>query len=73
MTLAATPAALSPSCSAPWTHRSKTGPAFTRQAVEFHLKNARAWANAATGQDLATQVDPEFVMGPLPIDVTASG
>jgi len=51
----------------------KDWPAFTRQAVEFHLKNARAWANAATGQDLATQVDPEFVMGPLPIDVTASG
>lgn len=42
--------------------RAKDWPAFTRQAVEFHLKNARAWANAATGQDLATQVDPEFVM-----------
>jgi CO dehydrogenase maturation factor len=51
----------------------KDWPAFTRQAVEFHLKNARAWANAATGQDLATQVDPEFVMGPLPIDVTDPG
>ena len=36
---------------------------FTRQATEFHLKNARAWANAATGQDLATQIDPDFVMG----------
>jgi CO dehydrogenase maturation factor len=37
---------------------------FTRQAVEFHLKNARAWANAATGADLAGQVDPGFVLGP---------
>ena len=37
---------------------------FTRQAVDFHLKNARAWANAATGADLAAQVDPEFVLGP---------
>jgi CO dehydrogenase maturation factor len=37
---------------------------YTRQAVDFHLKNARAWANAATGADLAAQVDPEFVLGP---------
>ena len=48
----------------------KDWPAFTRQAAEFHLKNARAWANAATGQDLTSQVDPEFVMGPLLTDVT---
>ncbi|MEV6957829.1 ATP-binding protein [Streptomyces sp. NPDC051207] len=34
-----------------------------RHAVEFHLRNARAWANAATGRDLAEQVDPEFVPG----------
>nr|WP_194737430.1 ATP-binding protein [Actinomadura sp. RB99] len=33
---------------------------FQRQAVEFHLKNARSWANRATGEDLAAQVDPEF-------------
>jgi CO dehydrogenase maturation factor len=37
---------------------------FTRQAVEFHLKNARSWANAATGTDLAAQVDPEFIVRP---------
>ena len=37
---------------------------FTRQAVEFHLRNANAWANAKTGEDLAAQVDPEFVLGP---------
>jgi CO dehydrogenase maturation factor len=32
----------------------------TRQAVDFHLRNARAWANAAVGEDLASQVDPDF-------------
>jgi CO dehydrogenase maturation factor len=36
----------------------------TRQASEFHLRNARAWANSATGEDLAGQVDPDFIMGP---------
>ena len=37
---------------------------FQRQAVEFHLRNARAWAGRATGADLAAHVDPEFVHGP---------
>jgi CO dehydrogenase maturation factor len=37
---------------------------FTKQAVHFHLKNARAWGDRATGTDLGAQVDPEFVMGP---------
>ncbi|GAB3462258.1 hypothetical protein GCM10027570_48580 [Streptomonospora sediminis] len=37
---------------------------FTRQSAEFHERNARAWANAATGADLQAQIDPEFVMGP---------
>jgi CO dehydrogenase maturation factor len=41
--------------------------AFTRQAAEFHLKNARAWANAAVGADLAAQLDPEFTLGPQAI------
>jgi len=36
---------------------------FTRQTIEFHVKNARAWANAATGQDLEAQIDPDFVIG----------
>jgi CO dehydrogenase maturation factor len=44
--------------------RVKDWAAYTRQAVEFHLRNARAWANAATGADLAAQVDPGFVLGP---------
>lgn len=37
---------------------------FHRQAVEFHLRNARSWGNARTGQDLAEQIDPDFVPGP---------
>lgn len=37
---------------------------YTRQAVEFHLRNARAWANSAAGEDLAAQVDPDFILGP---------
>ena len=43
--------------------RVKDWPKFTRQAVEFHVKNARAWASAAVGQDLETQIDPDFVLG----------
>ncbi|MEU9173369.1 ATP-binding protein [Streptomyces sp. NPDC048420] len=38
--------------------------ALHRHAVEFHLRNARSWANEATGLDLAAQVDPGFVPGP---------
>jgi CO dehydrogenase maturation factor len=37
---------------------------FGRQAAEFHLRNALAWANRATGEDLAAQIDPGFVYGP---------
>jgi CO dehydrogenase maturation factor len=37
---------------------------FHRQAVEFHLRNARSWGNERTGQDLAAQIDPGFVPGP---------
>jgi CO dehydrogenase maturation factor len=33
---------------------------YQRQAVEFHLRNAQAWA----GADLVSQVDPEFVLSP---------
>lgn len=35
---------------------------FTRQAAEFHLRNATAWANDRVGEDLAAQVDPEFTL-----------
>ncbi|KOV57267.1 adenylyl-sulfate kinase [Streptomyces sp. MMG1121] len=44
--------------------RTKDWAAFQRHAVDFHLRNATAWANEATGQDLASQVDPGFRHGP---------
>lgn len=37
------------------------------QAVQFHLRNATAWANARTGTDLAAQIDPEFTLGAVPL------
>jgi CO dehydrogenase maturation factor len=37
---------------------------YIRQAAEFHVRNARAWASAAAGEDLAGQVDPEFTLEP---------
>jgi CO dehydrogenase maturation factor len=43
---------------------TKDWPKYTRQAIEFHLKNAAAWANRATGSDLAEHIDPGFVLGP---------
>lgn len=36
---------------------------YTRQMVQFHLKNAQSWGNERTGADLAAQVDPGFVLG----------
>ncbi|MER6532975.1 ATP-binding protein [Streptomyces sp. 900105755] len=36
---------------------------YTRQMVHFHLKNALSWGNERTGVDLATQIDPGFVLG----------
>jgi CO dehydrogenase maturation factor len=44
--------------------RPRDWPTLHRHAVEFHLRNARAWADRATGLDLATQVDPGYVPGP---------
>ncbi|GAA2970844.1 ATP-binding protein [Actinokineospora diospyrosa] len=38
---------------------------FHRQTVQFHLRNASAWANGRAGRDLAEQVDPGFVAGPV--------
>ncbi|WP_328594575.1 ATP-binding protein [Actinomadura macrotermitis] len=40
--------------------RPKDWDKYQRQAVEFHVKNARSWANRATGEDLERQVDPGF-------------
>jgi CO dehydrogenase maturation factor len=42
--------------------RPKDWERFHRQTVEFHLRNASAWASAAVGEDLAGQVDPGFSM-----------
>jgi CO dehydrogenase maturation factor len=36
---------------------------YAQQAHEFHLRNASAWANAKVGEDLAGQIDPDFVLG----------
>ena len=35
---------------------------YTQQMIHFHLRNAESWGNAKTGVDLATQVDPDFVL-----------
>ncbi|MFE3164963.1 ATP-binding protein [Streptomyces sp. NPDC059224] len=51
--------------------QAKDWDAFQRHAVEFHLRNAAAWADAATGQDLAAQVDPEFRHGPAALPAFA--
>ncbi|MET7618388.1 ATP-binding protein [Streptomyces sp. NPDC005408] len=45
---------------------------YTRQMVHFHLKNAESWGNAKTGADLASQVDPAFVLGERMTDVSAA-
>jgi len=37
---------------------------YQQQAVDFHLRNATSWGNDRTGEDLATQVDPDFTLGP---------
>ncbi|GAB3494160.1 ATP-binding protein [Nocardiopsis coralliicola] len=37
---------------------------FTRLGVEFHLRNADAWAQRGTAADLRAQVDPDFTAGP---------
>ncbi|MCX5212041.1 ATP-binding protein [Kitasatospora sp. NBC_00240] len=44
-------------------HARRDPKRYTRQAVQFHLRNAESWGNAKVGLDLATQVDEEFVLG----------
>ncbi len=39
---------------------------YQRQAVEFHLRNVKAWAGDRASEDLTGQVDPDFVPGPQP-------
>ena len=45
---------------------------FQQQAIDFHLRNARAWANKAAGADLSTQIDPEFEHGPRAVGLLAA-
>ncbi|WP_026341207.1 ATP-binding protein [Actinomadura atramentaria] len=40
--------------------RAKDWDAYFQQAVDFHIKNARSWANRAVGANLEEQVDPGF-------------
>ncbi|MEY9946225.1 ATP-binding protein [Kitasatospora sp. GAS1066B] len=42
---------------------------YTAQAVDFHLRNAESWGNAKAGVDLATQVDPSFVLDQTALDL----
>ncbi len=44
---------------------------YTSQATDFHLRNARSWASAAAGEDLAAQIDPSFVLGPRALAAAA--
>ena len=41
----------------------KDWPRYARLAAEFHRRNAAAWADAKTGENLADQIDPDFVLG----------
>lgn len=45
--------------------RRRDWAAYHRGTVEFHLRNAAAWANKAVGADLAAQIDPDFSPGEI--------
>ncbi|WP_052569097.1 hypothetical protein [Ktedonobacter racemifer] len=38
---------------------------FYHQAVEFHRRNALAWMNTYLGEDVTTQIDPDFSLSTL--------
>lgn len=46
---------------------------YTRQAADFHRKNARAWASAAAGEDVTGQIDPEFDLGAHALAMAGAG
>lgn len=50
----------------------KDWPKFSRQMVEFHVRNALAWGNARVGEDLTAQVDPDFVISPGLLEASAA-
>jgi CO dehydrogenase maturation factor len=45
--------------------RERDWAAYHSATVSFHLRNAAAWGDRATGADLAAQIDAEFVPGAL--------
>ncbi|MGF1427854.1 ATP-binding protein [Kitasatospora sp. LaBMicrA B282] len=49
-------------------HQHRDPRRYTAQAVHFHLRNAESWGNAKAGVDLATQVDPSFVLESAALD-----
>jgi CO dehydrogenase maturation factor len=49
--------------------RVKDWTLFQHQAIEFHRRNARAWASKAAGTDLTVQIDPDFEHGPRALDL----
>jgi CO dehydrogenase maturation factor len=51
--------------------RTKDWAAFQEHAVAFHLRNAAAWADRATGTDLSAQIDPGFRHGPTALEPSA--
>ncbi|MFE9609759.1 adenylyl-sulfate kinase [Streptomyces sp. NPDC006012] len=51
--------------------RPKDWTVFQQHAVDFHLRNASAWADNATGLPLADQVDPAFRHGPAALAACA--
>jgi CO dehydrogenase maturation factor len=51
--------------------RTKDWTAFQEHAVAFHLRNAAAWADRATGTDLSAQIDPGFRHGPTALEPSA--
>jgi len=46
---------------------------YTRLAAEFHRRNARAWASDRAGEDLAGQIDPDFILGPHTLALAETG
>jgi CO dehydrogenase maturation factor len=52
--------------------QDKDWPRFQRQAIDFHRRNARAWANKAAGTDLTEQIDPDFEHGPRALSLLSA-
>ncbi|MDH6578988.1 ATP-binding protein [Kitasatospora sp. MAP5-34] len=49
-------------------HAHRDPQRYTAQAVTFHLRNAQSWGNTKVGIDLASQIDPGFVLGTDQLD-----